>query len=140
MYILMSSEANATLLSEKVWNISRPPICRDPEDVTTQYTPPIVHPEGGSYPQLAGEVRLMLMGAPLYISPKADPHELDPLIQPFVDSGDVPEADLIAIQETIRDNRGKQIPDVAAVVPAYWQATAKDYDTMLTEEYFGIPE
>lgn len=122
-WIKISSNENATTLSERIWNLGLPPSVRPPENATTKYSEQAVHPGGPIHPELEGEVRLAMFDTPFYVHPDADEHELDPLIQPFVDAGLVPEQDLIDVQNVIVNNRGSHI-NILDIIPDYWELDA----------------
>lgn len=107
-----SSQQAAIAMSRALFQLSRP---HDAEgDVARYYCGWLQHPTNGQW-----AINLPMM--PLATSPDADPHALDAIFQPFVDSGQMEASELAALQAAIVANRGGRIVPVEflALLPSF---------------------
>lgn len=140
IYIRASTENNGLELARRVWQVQSPDHTRPPGVITNYLWNPVVHPGEPPFEHLAGRVRVTIHAHNFWVHREADPHIMDALIQPFVDSGDVTPEELTAIQDAIRKNAGNYLEDTDVFVPQFWLQTGLTAAQMEAEGWWGSPE
>lgn len=130
IYIPVTNIETAILVSEKIYNLTRPVIIKGASDITRYYCNWITHPTTNEVMLEMPEIAEI----PIHLAAKDD--ELDDIFQPFVASGFITLDEVAAIKEAIQDNRG-QVANIVQFVPTFWINQVKAREELELEGWFG---
>ena len=131
-YIPATTEAAALLLTQKLFNLFRPTHIRQSGERQFQNGRVVVHPQWG-------DVVVPIHDVLYHIHQEADDHEMDELVQPFIDAGVVPVSELVHLQEGIASARGKDI-QIFNYLPTYWTESALSEEQLALDGWFDTEE
>ena len=117
IYIPVQSPELALILSERLFELSRPVEIRKEWEISNRFCGWVSHPTLPIY-------YMELSTEPLWIYPEADETLLNSILEPFVQQGLISQADAVLMQQHIVNSRGAFV-NVTEFIPTFWLSVQK---------------
>lgn len=132
IYIPVTNEQTAAIVSEKIYNLTRPTAVKDPNDTTQYYCNWVIHPTTNEVMLEMPEVA----DIPVHIAAKED--ELDDIFQPFVLAEFISVEEVQAIKTAIQENKGNAV-NINQFIPGFWINQVKTKEELEKDGWFNAP-
>lgn len=129
-YIPTSNESVASDLSEALWSLSRPASVRG-SDTTSQMFGTVIDLNGGSWLEALDDFEIP-------VHPNAVLNGIADILQPWIDSGDLPADTNTQLAALIESNRGSHLV-VWDAFPNLFKAMSKTKEQMIADGLLANP-
>lgn len=128
IYIPIQSPELAEILSQRLFELSRPIEIRKEWEASNEFCGWVSHPTLDlHYMELSTE--------PLWIYPEANETLLDSILEPFVQQGLITQADVTTMQQHIVNSQGTFV-NVTEFIPAFWLSVQKTREELEAMGFF----